>query len=83
MTVAAVPPAAGVESAAVDADKPKEEAAAAKPAPAYDSQLAVLQALSAGKITVEEAEKLLHSMEWAADQPKNVWGTVKSLFNKT
>ena len=70
-------------AAAAMSHKPKDEIGAAQAAPAYDSQLAVLQALSEGKITVEEAGQLLQSMEWAADQPKNVWGTVKNLFHKT
>jgi Toastrack DUF4097 len=79
----AAPPAAEAMTAAPETDTPKAEASGPKPETAYDSQLAVLQALSAGQITVDEAARLLRSMEWAADQPKNVWGTVKGLFTKS
>jgi Toastrack DUF4097 len=77
------PPIAEAPSPSSETDKPKVEASGSQPTAGYDSQLAVLQALSAGQITVEEAAKLLRSMEWAADQPKNVWGAVKGLFAKS
>lgn len=77
-----VAPSAEAENTPIEPDKTKEKASAENPGPSYDSQLAILQALSAGQISVDEAAKLLRSMELAADQPKNVWGTVKNLFTK-
>lgn len=47
------------EATTIEADKQAQVATAA----AYDSQLSILQALSAGQITVEEAEKLLESLK--------------------
>lgn len=47
------------EATTVVADKQ----AKVSPAPVYDSQLSILQALSARQITVEEAEKLLESLK--------------------
>lgn len=44
--------------ATVEAGKPEPSS----PGPAYDSQLAILQALSKGQITVEEAERLLQGL---------------------
>ena len=41
------------------AEQPGQDAATAAPAPAYASQIAVLQALSEKQISAEEAEKLL------------------------
>lgn len=48
----------------------------------YGSQLSILQALSAGEITVEEAEKLLRGKARPSGERKNVWGSVRSLFGK-
>jgi hypothetical protein len=75
-------PPTGTGGAAIEADKPDEKASTTQAAPTYESQLAILQALSTGQITVEEAEKLLRSMPHATGEPKNVWGTVKGLFSK-
>jgi hypothetical protein len=78
---AAAPPKAEVGTTISETDMPKAEASAPQSAPTYDSQLAVLQALSAGQITVEEAGKLLRSLDRPSGEQKDVWGTVKSLFH--
>jgi putative adhesin len=62
--VTAATPSTGVGSAAAETDKPETAQAAS----VYESQLAILQALSAGQISVEEAAKLLRSMEHPADE---------------
>jgi hypothetical protein len=57
-TAPAAPPTAEVSGAATEA-----KSAATANSPQYDSQLAILQALSEGHISVAEAEKLLQSLK--------------------
>ena len=56
-------PAAGANSAVTVADEQDRNSATARDEPVYKTQLAVLQALSDGHISAQEAEQLLLSLE--------------------
>jgi hypothetical protein len=60
---ASAPQPAAASSASAETEPQKDDAAASPVQPSYDSQLAILQALSERHISVEEAEQLFRSFE--------------------